>query len=102
MKKIIMIAAAILMVATIANAGTRVSVCIPWFGVSGTVDGTYTAYTDYVVHDVPIYCPPPPPPRYHYHRPPPPPPPRHFHRPPPPPPPPSHHGGHHPPPHFKR
>ncbi len=97
MKKIIMVAAAILMVATIANAETRISICVPLFGIPGT----YVASTGYTYNDVPIYCPPPPPPRHYWHRPPPPPPPRHFHRPPPPPPP-SHHGGHHPPHHFKR
>lgn len=89
MKKIIFVIAMFIATLAFASHYERVGVCIPLFGISGTVDGvTYTVETDYIYRPAPYY--PvviPPPPRHHHHHfaPPPPPPPRHFHRPPPPP-----------------
>lgn len=79
----------------------RIGICIPLFGVSGTVeDVTYTVETDYVYHPGPYYyAPPPPPPRhhiFHHHHHHTPPPPHHFHRPPPP-----RHGPPHRYPHYR-
>ena len=91
MKKIIFIIGMLVACVAFADHYERVGVCIPLFGVSGTVDGvTYTVETDYIYRPAPVYyhVVPPPPPRhrhhfYHHHHMPPPPPPPHHGSPPP-------------------
>ena len=89
MKKIIFAISILIATVAMAEHYERVSVCIPLFGIPGTIEGvTYTTETEYVYHPAPVYYRSvsymPPPPRFHKHH--------HHFAPPPPPPPPSQHG----------